>query len=199
MKATIRSRNYRRYGRQILNGLAAFALLLAGASNAVAGCTDEEIFTVDTKVFPGTMCRQLGAASTVYYDGNGRVLNPSTSSVTVICPIVRDASTEKWARIRVVVADRNPNANVTCSARSNQTDGLGWSYNPNNPLPAGFFDLNWWVSKTLEFSPPVDERDEGTYFVSCTIPRRYSNGSQVYDSGVYSYRVHECSGKTDPN
>lgn len=177
--------NYRRHGRKVINGLAALALLLAGASGAKAA---------DEKVFPGTMCVQQGISSTVYYDGNGRVLNSSTTqAVIVICPIVRDSVLDKWQSVKVVAADRNPNANlnVTCTARSNQTDGLGWSYDPTNPSDPFYATLNWWESKTFTFNPPTEERDRGTYFVSCTIPPRYVNGSSVYDSGIYSYRIDE--------
>jgi hypothetical protein len=147
MHATITSHTARQFARRLVFGLAALALPLAGASSAVAAsCPPGEVYTVDTKVFPGTMCRQIGTTSTVSYDGNGRILNPSTTAAaTVICPIVRDASREKWASVNIVVADRNPDANVTCSARSNQTDGLGWYYQPTNPLPSGFYDLNAWA------------------------------------------------------
>ncbi|HSX77406.1 MAG TPA: hypothetical protein VLQ80_02365 [Candidatus Saccharimonadia bacterium] len=144
------------------------------------------------------MCRQIGTTSTVYYDGNGRVLNTTTSPVTVTCPIVRDANQTKWQFVEVVVADRNPNTNVTCAARSNQTDGLGWSSNPINPLPAGFVSLNWWESQTLTFYSPTEERHDGTYFISCSIPPRYTNGAN-YDSGIYSYRIREFTGCIDPD
>jgi hypothetical protein len=173
MHATLTYHAGRWSARQVIFGLAALALLLAVASSAVAAsCVPSaDVYTVDTKVFPATMCRQIGSTSTVYYDGHGRVLNPSTTaSVTVICPIVRDASHDKWASVHVVVADRNPNENVTCTAHSNQTDGLGWSSGPTDPLPSGFSDLNWWASQILTFGPQTEERDDGTYFVSCTLP-----------------------------
>jgi hypothetical protein len=204
MHATITSYTARRYAQQLVYGLAPLLLLLAGASSAVAAsCVPSaDVYTVDTKVFPATMCRQIGSTNTVYYDGHGRLLNPSTTAaVTVICPIVRDASRDKWASVHVVVADRNPNANVTCAARSNQTDGLGWSSGPTNPLPTGFYDLNAWASQTLTFGPQADERDDGTYFVSCTLPPRYYLGisTTAYDSGIYSYRIREYAGCTNPD
>jgi len=149
------------------------ALLLAGASGAGAApyVSSTDVPIVDTKVFPATMCRQISSTSSVSSDGHGRLLNPSTTAtVTVIGPIVRDARREKWVSVYVVVADRNPNVNVTCAARSNQIDGLGWSSVPANPLPAGFYDLDAWVSQTSMFDPQADERDDGTYFVSCTPP-----------------------------
>lgn len=191
------------FSRQRLSGFAAaVALVLTGAATALgANCEPgDDVFLVDTKVFPATFCQQLGTTSTLRYDSSGRVLNPSTTAaVTVLCPLVRDNAVGRWASIQVVVADRNPNANVTCTARSNQTDGLGWSTAPRNPLATGFFNLNWWASQTLEFGRPNDERDYGTFFVSCTIPPRYNAGSGNYESGIYSYRIHEFSGCTDPN
>jgi hypothetical protein len=195
---------FRRSARHLVLGLAMVALLLASASGAgAASCVSStDVPIVDTKVFPATMCRPTGSTSSMYYDGHGRLLNPSTTAaMTVICPIVRDASREKWASVHVVVADRNPNANVTCAARSNQTDGLGWSSEPTDPLPAGFYDLNAWASQTLTFDPQADERDDGTYFMSCTLPPRYYLGisTTAYDSGIYSYRLREYAGCSNPD
>jgi hypothetical protein len=192
-----------RFARRIILGPALVVLFFAGVSSAAAAScvSSTDVPIVDTKVFPATMCRQIGSTSSVYYDGHGRLLNPSTTAVTVVCAIVRDASRDKWASVHVVVADRNPNANVTCAARSNQTDGLGWSSEPTNPLPAGFYDLNAWAFQTLTFGPQADERDDGTYFVSCTLPPRYYLGISTiaYDSGLYSYRVREYAGCTNPD
>ena len=214
MHSTITVHTSRRYARQLVSGLAALALLLAGASSAAARiCADTNVPVVDTKVFPGTMCRQIGFTSNnsgavgatpveapaLYYDDNGRALNPSTASLIVICPIVRDASVDTWASVAVVVADRNPYANVTCSARSNQSDGLGSSYGPTNPLALGFYNLNWWVAQTLTFRAQTHMYEYGTYFVRCTIPPRYRNGTANYDSGIYSYRIQEHSECTNPD
>ena len=72
MHATITSYTARRYAQQLVYGLAPLLLLLAGASSAVAAsCVPSaDVYTVDTKVFPATMCRQIGSTNTVYYDGH---------------------------------------------------------------------------------------------------------------------------------
>jgi hypothetical protein len=189
------------YGKQVINGLAAFALLLAGASSAAgASCVpDTDVPTFDAKVFPGAKCRQLGTSSTVRYDNNGRVLNPSTTSlVTVICPIVRDASTERWLAIDVVVGDRSSQNDVSCTAISAQKDGLYGGFNPETQKSIGF-NPEWWKVQTLHFGSQSQERDYGTYFLSCTIPPRYSDATGSYESGIYSYSLHEFSGCTNPN
>jgi hypothetical protein len=182
--------------KKLLNGLTIAIMLFVGVSHTTAGvCTSDDVYVGDIKVFPGTLCRQIGTTSTVQYDSNGRILNSSTTSaVTVICPIVRDASVDKWDGINIVVADRNPNTDITCQARSNQTDGLGWAY-PNPAVKTTGAKFDWWSSDTLSIGSPVEERDLGTFFVTCTIPPRY----QSYEpSGVYSYRISECAHKTSP-
>lgn len=178
MQTTITSHNSRRYSGKIVYGLAALALLLAGASGAEAG---------DAKVFPGTMCVQEGSTSTIVYNGEGRLLNYSSSPVAVICPIVRDITTAPWLSVEVVVADRSTAADVSCTAVSAQHDGLYGGFNPQTKKTTGA-DYDWWVSRTLVFGPPSQERDNGTYFVRCTIPGKQPGWDP---SGIYSYRIHE--------
>jgi hypothetical protein len=178
MHATITSYSSRQYARQFAYGLAALTLLLVGASGAVAA---------DAKVFPGTMCVQEGSTSTAVYNGEGRLLNYSSSPLTVICPMVRDNTTAPWQSVAVVVADRSTAADVSCTAVSAQHDGLWGGFNPETKKTTGA-DFDWWVSRTLSFGPPSQERDNGTYFVRCTIPGK----QQGWDpSGVYSYRIVE--------
>jgi hypothetical protein len=181
MKATISIHNHRRYERKVINGLAAFALLLTGVPGAEAE---------DEKIFPGTMCVQEGVTSTVLYTAEGRVLNPSTTApVTVNCPIVRDTVLERWDSVNVVVADRNLSGDISCTAISAQTDGLFGGFNPETQeTSGGSFDP--FDSVTLTFGPPAQERDRGTYFLRCTIPPREAQAG-VEPSGIYSYRIDE--------
>jgi hypothetical protein len=178
MLATITSPNYRRSARHLVSGLAALAMFLAGTSGAAAG---------DTKVFPATLCVQEGSTNTVVRTGEGRVLNYSSSPVTVICPIVRDHTTAKWYSVAVVVADRSTAADVSCTAVSAQHDGLYGGFNPETKKTTGA-DFDWWVSQTLAFAPQSQERDNGTYFVRCTIPGKQPGWDP---SGIYSYRIDE--------
>jgi hypothetical protein len=178
MHTTVLPHAARWFARRLVWGLAGLALLLAGASGADAG---------DMKVFPATMCVQEGSTSTIVRSGEGRVLNYSSSPVTVICPIVRDHTTAKWYSVAVVVADRSTAADVSCTAVSAQHDGLYGGFNPETKRTTGA-DFDWWVSRTLVFGPPSQERDNGTYFVRCTIP----GTQQGWDpSGVYSYHIDE--------
>jgi hypothetical protein len=158
--------------------LAGAVLLLAGLSGANAG---------DVKVFPGTMCVQEGSTSTVVRSGEGRVLNHSSSPVAVICPIVRDNATAKWFSVAVVAADRSTAADVSCTAVSAQHDGIYGGFNPETKKTTGA-NFDWWVSQTLVFGPQSQERDNGTYFVRCTIPGRQAGWDP---SGIYSYRIDE--------
>ncbi|WP_437607346.1 hypothetical protein WMF20_42025 [Sorangium sp. So ce834] len=137
----------------------------------------------DSKVFPATFCRQAGSSSAVSYDINGRVHNPTASTQTVICPIVRDVTDSKWNQLTVVVADRHYSENVSCRAWSAQTDGLGWYQQTNT---TGSFP-DWWSAQELTFGTQPTERHDGTYYLECSIPPRYSG----LDSGVLSYRITE--------
>jgi hypothetical protein len=83
MYATIITHTSRPYARRLASGLVALVLRFAGASGAAAG---------DTKVFPGAMCIQGDSTSTIVRNGDGRVLNNSSSPVTVICAMVHDST-----------------------------------------------------------------------------------------------------------
>lgn len=162
--------------------VAAFGLVTLASTLAVAA---------DGKVFPGTMCRQEGASSSITYDGNGRIQNPTASPVWVVCPIVRDSVTATWSAVTAIVADRNGgaddasnNANVVCRAWTAQVDGLGW-YTQKNTLGAY---PNWWDFQSLTFATNgANERDWGSYYLECRIPAVY-NG--LY-SGIDSYQIDE--------
>ncbi len=133
------------------------------------------------KVFPGTLCRQVGTNSLLDYDSRGRVFNPTDRKLSVICPIVRDTVLKQFGSVQVVVADRSENDDISCEAFSAQTDGLGWStsgksigYNPE-----------WYQSQTISLRAPREERDFGSFYLVCTLPAKYLNKT----SGILTYRL----------
>ena len=77
--------------------LAAGALLLgADFGTAQAG--------KDTKVYTGDMCRPLLSSANVSYEADGSIVNRSKqASVTVLCPIIRDTTTNRNGLSHAVV------------------------------------------------------------------------------------------------
>jgi hypothetical protein len=96
--------------RKLINGLTVLALLLVGAFGAEAQ---------NQKIFPGTLCTQLGYAnaSRVFYFNRGDACNVTPGTMlTVSCPIVRDNVNEEMNFVIVTFEDNNPDLNPVCSA-----------------------------------------------------------------------------------
>ncbi|WP_438016349.1 hypothetical protein WMF18_36755 [Sorangium sp. So ce315] len=157
--------------------------LMITATLGLAFTATGTVSAADQKVFPGALCRQTGSSSVVSYDTNGRVHNATAGTVSLVCPIVRDVTTSKWNSVSVVVADRSYTSNVVCRAWSAQTDGLGW-FQTSSSTGA---NPEWYVSQTLTFNAQGEERDNGTYYLECTVPAQYEGNN----SGVLSYRIDE--------
>jgi hypothetical protein len=161
-----------RLGGLMAGGLVMFSAALVHAAD-------------DGKVYPGTMCRQTGVQSTLAYDGYGRVYNPGTMTVQIICPIVRENVKSLWREIHVVVHDRHFTDDVRCRAASAQTDGLGWWSATQSSTGS---NINWWESQTLDLVPePNSGRDWGSFYLTCDVPAVYQN----QQSGILTYRTLE--------
>jgi hypothetical protein len=161
--------------------------LWAVVTGCVFGLTGDA-FATDTKIYPGSMCRQLGNVNSLSYDGNGRAFNVSAAAVSVLCPIVRDHSEKGWISMEVTVADRNLDQNVVCRGVSAQVDGLA-VYNTPDVKSAGAAS-EWYASQTLPIgaaSASGQFRQLGTFYVRCTVPARTSLG----DSGILRYQIVE--------
>ena len=175
MHATRRSVDGARHRRRVIGAVAAVGLLLGATWRADAA---------DRKNYPATMCVQPGASRTVQYDNSGRVINQSASSVSLICPIVRDHSDEKWSHIVVRVVDRSSGAgNVVCQTRRiRATDGA--SAIVETQQTTGFSD----AIQSLGFSTePGSVGILDTYVLTCSLPPNNGNGP----SSILSYGVEE--------
>jgi hypothetical protein len=172
---TPRSRNCRWYRRKLIHGLAVLVLLFGVAFGAEAA---------DEKVFPGSLCVRLGTNNSIYYTGSGGIANPSTTTVTVVCPIVRDSVTANYSSVKVVVQDLNPSTNVACSVHATSQTGFLWHAYPNNPLPPNYSNSQLYTFNIGQLPQAIDR---GSYFVTCDLPPVYNGGT----SGVFSYRIDE--------
>ena len=135
-------------------------------------------------VYNGASCKAInGHYERVTYDDRGRIHNNTDYSVRVICPIDRQDHNKKWTSLKVVVADRSNDANVSCDAYSAQTDGLGWKITKSSSgsKPSAY------ASQTLTFGAPNETRKDGSLYLVCTIPGRDTDGK----SGILTYRIVE--------
>ena len=135
----------------------------------------------DGKVFPGGMCYRL-SGGTANYTSNGRLFNSSAvSTMTVLCPIVRDLTQDPWNTIEVVAIDQHLNQNVTCRGFSNSRDG-GLFGQTAALSTAG----NGNAGQVLDLGGGIWEEARGYYFAKCDIPP-----VGAAQSGIASYIVVE--------
>lgn len=120
----------------------------------------------------------------VSYDGSGRVFNRTTSSVTVVCPLIRDNSKKAWQEIQVSVADRHHTQDISCRAFSAKEDGLPVASTTDHSTGS---NISSFASQILLLGKPAQERDYGTFYVRCNIPGKDSG----YASGILTYRIIE--------
>ncbi len=177
MYATTRSKvgSWYRFG---MGSMSVVALLLTTAWSADAD---------DRKNYPATMCVQQGTTSTVLYDSGGRAVNPSTTSfVSLVCPIVRDETGEKWNSVEVRVVDRNSgNGNVVCQTRRTTSDGS--STIVETRATTGFSNA---VQSLTFTTDPISVGGLDTYVLTCSLPPNNGNGA----SSLLSYSVLEHDG-----
>jgi hypothetical protein len=171
--------------RKLIHGLALLMLLLAGPFGAEAQ---------DRKVYPGTMCVQLGTPSTVFYGGFAQVAHPLREAdcrptnpnfnpqlcidVIVNCPIVRDEALQSYLSAHVVVQDFNEGRNIECIFGLTPADVISvFGDAPTNPLPGGFISSDL---RILTFGPPTEQNPGGPYFIRCFMPP----GTSVFSYGI---------------
>jgi hypothetical protein len=130
------------------------AALFLGVSGASA----------DTKTIPGFTCKKAGGG--VYAVQYGSIYNAGSNNMTVICPIVKDASSMSAV---VRVADRHPARNFRCwlwaeSASGSSFTEDGGDNSTDEQFGAGFFDANYHALPL----PAPSAQDFN--FIECRIP-----------------------------
>lgn len=164
--------------RNVSLKLAASLLVFIGASAPVAA--------QDAKNYPGALCLASGSANTsVARSTNGRGFNQATTTVTFICPAIKD--TTSLAGGRAWVIDQNPGSGeaVTCFLRSGRPDSTTALFSSDTTDPSGgTFSSSSPVLLTFDAVPNVSD---SFYFLQCSVPGTF-NGVQ---SGVVMYQVIE--------
>lgn len=123
-------------------------------------------------VFPGNQCQPAKADVGKIGYGNTFIQNESsTASARIFCPLAFDFGTisteHDTLRITVNTVDRNPTANISCTALAtdNDTGGVIWNGGSKSTTGTGDIgDLRW------EIPLQTDQRIFGAYAVMCTLP-----------------------------
>ena len=168
-----------KYSRHLLATVSAVAVMSAGLGTPTA-------WSADDKVFPGVMCvrdhDQVGG--TLFNDNSGRLYNSSgTSTLSVICPIVRDNTGSPSFSANVKVIDQHVSQAVSCRAISQSGDGNttlqtpSVSSFPNGGNSSSGFSIN--LGSLAGFP-------NGYHFIRCSIPPLNAEYS-----AVASYQVTE--------
>ncbi len=142
-------------------------------------------------VMAGAECRAAGSnQGLVTYDSNGRIGNPTSQTVSIICPIPRQNDVSGWTELLVTVADRHTTLDVVCDAYSAQVDGAGYSQR----LTSTAYSPDWWQFETLTFGPPTFVRQNGTFYLACVLPPAQDGRVSLLNS----YAIAEpCAGRND--
>lgn len=147
-------------------------------------CVSSTALAADTKIYPGQMCvpATQSAAYTIATNTGG-IHNPSTTStLTVNCPLIKDATNDTTiSGYSVIVADRSTTEAVKCTLFSRiettQMEGLSVSTTNADSI----------VKKLSSGAQPVYA--DGSLYLRCSIPKQV--GTEV--SGIVSYRLSEVS------
>lgn len=161
-----------------------FSMMAAASMPALAA---------DAKTLPGAACQPNSSSPTAFYiASNGMLINNSTATLTVICPIVREVMAANGSGIsnaQIYVVDNNnasgdPRVTCTLESRSNgagsveaQTDNSVAGASPNVQVLDNYADLG--------------SSADGFYYFRCDIPPNQTIGTVINRSGIVMYRVSE--------
>jgi hypothetical protein len=164
------------------------AIVLSGVLSAPTA----QAFPGDEKVFPASMCVRI-SGGTPFYGDTGVLFNASrTSSMTVVCPLVRDDVLNRWDNVEVATIDGHPDAAVRCQGFSNSRDGSIHSRTePKMTVGPGLGPSN---NTILVFPAIPAAEDRGSFIVRCTIPPNASDPPPGFPggvSGLVSYLIAE--------
>lgn len=167
--------------------------LMIGLGFSIMAAANVPALAVDAKTLPGAACQPNASSPTAFYRGsNGMLINDSTSTLTVICPIVRDvmaAGSSGISTAQIYVVDNNnatgdPRVSCTLESRSTsaglietQTDNSAAGASPN--------------AQVLDNYAGLSSSADGFYYFRCTIPGNQTVGTTVNRSGIVMYRVAE--------
>lgn len=93
-------------------------VLLCSAKSAMA----------DSRMYPASTCYPLDPVEATYNYGYSNL--STTSSATIICPLVRLQDTSPWTSITASLYDRNSSSEVSCEVWTSNRDGTGGVFTP---------------------------------------------------------------------
>ncbi|MBD0345040.1 MAG: hypothetical protein ICV63_09515 [Coleofasciculus sp. Co-bin14] len=135
-------------------------------------------FADDRKTYPGNLCQPgpFATASTISYGLDGSVENTASGSIYVVCPVVRDNTTNTTGLKQIQVQINKPSSTGTyCSFYSKSADGVNTFFNEKwNFEGSGNRIISLNVQKSYA---------SGYYFIACILPPK---------AKVVSYIVNEA-------
>lgn len=148
----------------------------------------------NAKYFNGAFCRVAfgyegsNMAASLDYAPNGTVANLSaTSSMTLVCPIVRDNTTniDGWESVEVGYFDKHTADAISCSAQARRFDGTTEWDEGGLSVDTG---VGWDKTNMIFDDPTNDSANGGYYYVKCILPPKQGASPP---SGIAWYRIEE--------
>ncbi len=154
-------------------GLLTGGLLLTGSASAAL------------QNYPGASCVSASSTPLTVFSA-GDAGNVSASTMTLVCPIVRDMSTFSTGNASgaIWVLDEHFTANVCCS--SQVLDPIGSLHATASQCTTGSGTVTG-----LSFSGPVWTGTFGARSYMCTLPPQFASGTTLNTSTVRAYRSGE--------
>ncbi len=167
--------------------------LMIGLGFSMMAAANVPVLAADAKTLPGAACQPNSSSPTAFYIGsNGVLFNNSTSTLTVICPIVRDvmaAGSSGISNAQIYVVDNNNatgDPRVTCTLESRSTSaGVNEAQTENSAAGASP------NVQVLDNYADLSSSGDGFYYFRCDIPGNQTVGTTINRSGIVMYRVSE--------
>ncbi|MDP2561195.1 hypothetical protein [Psychrobium sp. 1_MG-2023] len=125
--------------------------------------TSSSLMAEDGKIFPASMCDAVNYSDRVNLDRtDGRLKNTGSSSIDILCPIVKDDTSQQSINDLWVIG--NYNNNGTCR---------GMTEDPYGNVVAGankmiFSGTNFYTSIEKDLD---SNHDKAMYYMACSLPK----------------------------
>lgn len=161
---------------------------LATLSISTLPMTPGAVLADDRKSYPASLCSS--ASNSLAFQQKGHIENASAAStITVVCPILRDtvASDLSIVAFRVWMFDGHAgaNQNVSCTIHSREEDGD--VVDSETKVTSGSSG----AILVYHYAVPIDSEVSGIYLMSCSIPPDSNAAGAGGRSGVISYVIDE--------
>ena len=129
----------------------------------MTGLGAQDAMALDAKVLPGMLCtRMSGGIATI--DSAGRMTNTGSTSMTVLCPLVRDDTNGILNTLTASMVDQNVSSDGNCRVASvdRSSSSVSWT---GKTYTSG----NGNTSQSL-IRTPVADYNLGSFLLECSIP-----------------------------